>query len=156
MAHGAARVLFGTAFVVALCASQTCSNKEFGQCGGKGYSGETCCPHYDNCTFVNPYYSQCQPKDLCLNVMYAQCGGMDHHDPPRPWTKANHHQTCCPPSFDCTFVNSYYSQCQYNSTNTTCAAKYQQCGGEGWTGPTCCIPGFECDADPPGSKWYKG
>merc|ERR1719458_1995258 len=25
-----------------------------------------------------------------------------------------------------------------------CAAAYQQCGGMGWAGPTCCQPGCKC------------
>ena len=107
-------------------------------------------------SFINAFYSQCQPKDLCLNPQYGQCGGFDHHQPPRPWTKANHHSTCCPDSFDCTYSNPYYSQCDFNATNSTCATKYAQCGGEGWTGPTCCIPGFECQKDPKNPKYYSG
>ena len=130
-----------------------CGNKEWGQCGGQGWSGETCCPDYDECKFVNQYFSQCQAKDVCLNPMYGQCGGYDHHDPPRPWNEANHHQTCCPPSFNCSFQSKYYSQCVFDSHNTTCASAYDQCGGKGWTGKTCCIPGFKCEAD---SEFYSG
>jgi len=134
-----------------------CGNKEFDQCGGQGFAGETCCQSYDNCSYVNDYYSQCQPKDICLNPMYGQCGGFDHHQPPRPWTKDNHHQQCCPPSFFCEYKDQYYSQCQFNaSTPTKCASKYAQCGGEGWTGPTCCIPGFECTPDAKTPKYYSG
>ena len=89
------------------------------------------------------WYSQ--PKNLCLNPQYGQCGGTDHHQPPRPWTPANHHQTCCPKSFFCNFQTKYYSQCIFNTTaNTTCASSYAQCGGKGWTGKTCCIPGYKC------------
>ncbi|KAF9052082.1 putative acetylxylan esterase precursor [Panaeolus papilionaceus] len=29
---------------------------------------------------------------------------------------------------------------------TNCAAKYGQCGGQGWTGPTCCQSGSTCQA----------
>lgn len=134
-----------------------CANKEFGQCGGSGWSGDTCCPDYDECKTVNAYFSQCMPKNLCLNPMYGQCGGMDNHQPPRPWTPANHHQTCCPPSFECSFQSQYYSQCVFNTTaNTTCATAYQQCGGEGWTGKTCCIPGFECTPDAVNPRYYSG
>ena len=25
-----------------------------------------------------------------------------------------------------------------------CAQPFQQCGGKGWTGPTCCVPGYKC------------
>jgi len=139
--------------VLLALALASCPNKEFGQCGGKGWSGSTCCPDYDKCTNVNEYYSQCEPLNLCLNVMYGQCGGMDHHQPPRPWTPANHHPTCCPSSFECVYQTKYFSQCQYNATNTTCAGAFKQCGGAGWTGKTCCVPGFKCKAD---NKYYSG
>ena len=45
--------------------SGDCANKEYDQCGGQGFPGPTCCPSYDACTVINPYYSQCQPKDFC-------------------------------------------------------------------------------------------
>lgn len=133
-----------------------CHNKEYDQCGGQGFPGETCCPTYDNCTYVNPYYSQCQPKDLCLNPVYGQCGGYDHNQPPRPWNSTYHHQTCCPDSFLCLYQNEYYSQCVYDPANTTCSLGYKQCGGDGWSGPTCCIPGFACQPDPVNPKYYSG
>jgi len=132
----------------------TCGNAEFDQCGGTGFSGETCCPSFDKCEFVNQFFSQCQPKDLCLVPQFGQCGGMDHHQPPRPWTPANHHQTCCPPSFYCSYQSAFFSQCAYNTTaNTTCAAAYGQCGGSGWSGKTCCIPGYSCTVR---NQYYSG
>ena len=39
-------------------AGTACSNKEYGQCGGKGWAGETCCQDFDKCNFVNAFYSQ--------------------------------------------------------------------------------------------------
>jgi|GEM_PF-5585692 len=52
---------------------QYCSQL-YGQCGGEGYTGPTCCaftqdstsppssPTGSACVYVNPYYSQCQPQ----------------------------------------------------------------------------------------------
>lgn len=131
-----------------------CPTPEWGQCGGKDWSGSTCCKAYDECHVVNAYYSQCQPHDLCLNPEYGQCGGFDHHQPPRPWNSTFNHSTCCPPSFDCQEKNRYYSQCVYDNKTSTCAGAYKQCGGRGWSGPTCCIPGFKCVSD--GSGYYSG
>jgi hypothetical protein len=87
--------------------SQSCTNKEWGQCGGQTWHGETCCPSYDTCKTINTFYAQCQPQNLCLNVMYGQCGGYDHHQPPQPWTPKYHHQTCCPDSFYCEYQSQY-------------------------------------------------
>jgi hypothetical protein len=148
-------ILLVGASVIAVSAQSSCTNKEWGQCGGKQWTGPTCCPSYDTCKKVNDYYSQCMPHGICLNPMYSQCGGYDHHQPPRPWTPANHHSTCCPPSFDCKFQTKYYSQCVFNATNSSCASEYQQCGGQGWKGPTCCIPGFKCTPDSKSPQYYS-
>ncbi|KAI5481074.1 Carbohydrate-Binding Module Family 1 protein, cellulose binding protein [Pseudohyphozyma bogoriensis] len=48
-------------------ASASCANAvygtgfAYGQCGGIGYSGATCCPSGYVCTYSNAYYSQCIP-----------------------------------------------------------------------------------------------
>ncbi|PPR04239.1 hypothetical protein CVT24_013322 [Panaeolus cyanescens] len=34
----------------------------------------------------------------------------------------------------------------------TCSAKWGQCGGQGWTGPTCCVSGSTCQAQ---NQWYS-
>ncbi|KAK4121203.1 carbohydrate-binding module family 1 protein [Parathielavia appendiculata] len=36
--------------------------------------------------------------------------------------------------------------------STNCAAKWGQCGGSGWTGPTCCQSGSTCQAS---NQWYS-
>nr|AHE13929.1 endo-1,4-beta-xylanase B [Achaetomium sp. Xz-8] len=35
---------------------------------------------------------------------------------------------------------------------SNCAAKWAQCGGQGWTGPTCCQSGSTCQA---ANQWYS-
>lgn len=37
-------------------------------------------------------------------------------------------------------------------TPTKCSPAYGQCGGTGWTGPTCCVAGFTCDRS---QQWYQ-
>jgi len=150
--------------LLAFSAPETCVNKEFDQCGGKEFKGDTCCPTYDNCSYVNDFYFQCQPKDLCLNPEFGQCGGKEKNPPFAPWDKAHHHQTCCPDSFYCSKQDDYYSQCLYNSSLSKCAEQYQQCGGidsdgkpwgsqndpnTGYKKPelTCCQPGYNCTPD---------
>ncbi|KAJ9133835.1 Glucanase [Pleurostoma richardsiae] len=39
---------------------QSCATV-WGQCGGQGYSGATCCASGSTCVYSNPYYSQCLP-----------------------------------------------------------------------------------------------
>ncbi|PPQ74713.1 hypothetical protein CVT24_003929 [Panaeolus cyanescens] len=38
------------------------------------------------------------------------------------------------------------------TTAPTCSAKWGQCGGQGWTGPTCCQSGSTCQAQ---NQWYS-
>ena len=89
--------------LLAFSAPETCVNKEFDQCGGKvrgaalprqagtkasehdprrfewqEFKGDTCCPTYDNCSYVNDFYFQCQPKDLCLNPEFGQVRTRSH------------------------------------------------------------------------------
>lgn len=41
------------------------------------------------------------------------------------------------------------------TTTTTgggCAAAWEKCGGDSWTGPTCCSSGYQCERE---SEWYS-
>ena len=136
--------MLSTLSIVALAAAAAaffdCANKEYDQCGGQGWTGPTCCLPYDKCTVINPYYSQCQPKDFCKTPDFGQCNGTDKGQPiPKD------HQ-CCPPSFECNATDPpYYSQCIPSNVTSNCSQPYGQCGGKDWTGPTCCIPGYVCN-----------
>lgn len=113
-----------------------------------------------NCTFVNPFYSQCQPKDLCLVPEYGQCDGIDSKTQ-KPWDPK---KKCCPPSFHCNFHTQYYSQCEPDPpTPGKCMNAYEQCGGRDSDGKpwgtkdvekTCCIPGYHCSVKDP--VYYSG
>lgn len=138
--------------------ANTCTNKEFDKCGGKDFSGETCCQDYDSCNVINEYYSQCQPKDICLVAEFGQCDGIDHEG--KAWDPK---KKCCPPSFHCEYQTQYYSQCKADPpTPGKCAQAYAQCGGQDAAGKpwgtnttekTCCIPGYHCALT---NKYYSG
>ncbi|KAL1503092.1 hypothetical protein AB1Y20_011155 [Prymnesium parvum] len=145
--------------IVSVAFAADCVNKEFDQCGGQGFAGDTCCPLYDNCTTVNTFYSQCQPKDLCLVPEFGQCDGVDKTG--KAWDPK---KKCCPDSFHCEFQSKYYSQCKPNPpTPGKCAQAYEQCGGKDSDGnpwgtkdeeKTCCIPGYHCAVKDP--VYYSG
>ncbi|KAI8799311.1 Alpha/Beta hydrolase protein [Cladochytrium replicatum] len=67
MKHNIAVVLLAICVAQALGAAveprQACSAL-WGQCGGQGWSGPTCCASGSTCTFSNPYYSQCLPGSV--------------------------------------------------------------------------------------------
>jgi len=81
----------------------------WGQCGGPGATGTTCCTAGDGCIFQSASYSQCVPETAptasssptssCTTV-YGQCGGTGYTG----LTK------CCTGS-TCVYNSAYYSQC---------------------------------------------
>lgn len=142
-------------------AAQGCSAL-YGQCGGIGWTGSTCCATGSSCQYVNDYYYQCLTYggNLDCSATYGQCGGIG-------WIGS----TCCQSDWSCQYLNDYYSQClppadistptpiepttsatstsSSTSTSTStaasaCATNWGQCGGNGWTGPTCCKGDWAC------------
>ncbi|CAF1102542.1 unnamed protein product [Rotaria sp. Silwood1] len=119
---------------------------QWDQCGGIGWTGPTtCCAPYV-CTYSNDWYSQClqgssssSSANQGCSALWGQCAGIG-------WTGPT---TCCAP-YVCTYSNDWYSQClqgptqppssssSSSSANQGCSALWGQCGGIGWTGPTCC------------------
>ena len=106
----------------------------------------------DNSSDSSSNYLSDSNNASCPNKQYDQCGGGKDFSGP----------TCCPSGNTCVFINEYYSQCQStlpgpgsgpspsspgsspSSPPGSCAEKYDQCGGIGWIGPTCCPPGQKC------------
>ncbi|UJR33237.1 hypothetical protein I4U23_020692 [Adineta vaga] len=79
--------------------------------------------------------------------IYEQCAGEGYGNFP------------CAPGLGCFRRNRWYSSCQpscpknvgweceaYTAPVVTIAAGWDQCGGEGWGGPSVCEPGFVCYA----------
>lgn len=133
-------------------AAQGC-NALYGQCGGVGWAGERCCATGSSCQYENDYYLQCRPYPGNSNCSptYGQCGGIG-------WNGA----TCCQSDWACTYNNDYYYQClpprdvaipspttattasATNPAPSNCATNWGQCGGTGWSGPTCCKDNWPC------------
>jgi hypothetical protein len=38
-----------------------CDNADWAQCGGKEFTGATCCPAGSACAYTNEWWSQCAP-----------------------------------------------------------------------------------------------
>ena len=76
--------------------------EEFGQCGGKDYTGPARCKESCTCVFINDYYSQCihteNSNEKCQS-RWKQCDGIGFK------------KTCCKQGSECTFKNKWYSQC---------------------------------------------
>ncbi|GAA5932687.1 hypothetical protein JCM3775_002209 [Rhodotorula graminis] len=128
----------------------------YGQCGGQGWTSDTCCVAGYTCVYSNDYSkasatsSSSAPAATSTASAYGQCGGIGFAP------------MLCPASFSCQYVNDYYSQClvqaattQATSTTSTKASSTStaplatatamgQCGGLG--APTrLCPAGYVCD-----------
>jgi hypothetical protein len=64
-------------------ARRTCENKEYDQCGGKDWTGATCCPDGLVCAKESDYYSQCSrtPAPPPPPTPQFQCPDGDAHFP---------------------------------------------------------------------------
>ena len=91
---------------------------------------------------------------------YGQCGGVDPATQ-QPWPT---NKSCCPPSFICEKQDQYYSQCDPDTSNHTCAGPNDQCGGMDTQQPpkpwgslpsekSCCLAGYSCIKD---NDYYSG
>lgn len=144
-------IFAATVFTTTAAASSTAPN--WSQCGGKGYTGPTACEPSSYCLFQSDWYSQCvpgtnpNPSGKNCVATWGQCGGIAFKGP-----------DCCQYGSSCSYQNEWYSQCVPDTIKKPsvlkplkederfekCAPIYGQCGGEGWTGPTCCWGGFAC------------
>jgi hypothetical protein len=88
--------------------STTCSGL-YQQCGGKSWSGPTCCVKKSVCQVTNEWYSQCVPTnepldpndpDFKCSAVWQQCAGKSWSGP-----------TCCQSGSVCQTTNEYYAQC---------------------------------------------
>lgn len=71
---------------------------------------------------------------MCLTPtagLFEKCGGEGYFG-----------VTKCGVDMVCTYVNEYYSQCEFAGGNGV--APWGQCGGQGYDGPTNCLAGFAC------------
>tara|TARA_B110001452_G_scaffold153195_1_gene127456 strand:+ start:163 stop:813 length:651 start_codon:yes stop_codon:yes gene_type:complete len=135
-----------------------CATAAYGQCGGTGFTGDSCCPDGSECVLRSADYSQCSPA--CLNEAWGQCGGKDFLG-----------SSCCPGSHSCVLRSVDFSQCVPQSpavavpavaavavpaavpvaaaalplSDPGCTTKpWTQCGGKKYTGAKCCPDGYHC------------
>jgi Fungal cellulose binding domain len=75
---------------------------EHDQCGGKAWSGSTCCTVGYACKKIDEWYSQCQeiPYTGPCALKWTQCGGTGIPTP-----------KCCQPGYKCKFYSQNYGQC---------------------------------------------
>merc|ERR1719361_2466839 len=92
---------------------------------------------------------KCAAADACVGIEYNIGGRCE------VWTRAEGIQVSKAVSerFSC----YRYSDIVSTTVTTTgtasgCAAAWEKCGGNAWTGPTCCVTGYQCERE---SQWYS-
>ena len=80
----------------------------YGKCAGKDMK-ERCCEPYNSCTYVNEFWSGCQPGGLPADLVpwYGACDGTGHVGP-----------TECEPGSTCVARDEHFSMCDPGSRTT--------------------------------------
>ncbi|OQO07910.1 hypothetical protein B0A48_06702 [Cryoendolithus antarcticus] len=104
--------------------TNTANTRSYQQCGGIGYAGPTECPSDLPCTRFNDYFSTCGPPATTSST----------------WSTTTMSTTTTTTTTPPTITTS--------STTTILPPRaYAQCGGQGYTGPTTCPPGYPCQRE---------
>merc|ERR1712187_171247 len=109
------------------------------QCGGQGWQGSTCCASGLTCAVLNEWFSMCEPSS------YVEEAGTTTA---APATAAPAATTTTAPTT--TAMTS--TAAPATTADGACAGPWEQCGGNGWTGATCCVSGYACNEL---SEWHS-
>ncbi|KAI8812223.1 putative endo-1,4-beta-xylanase [Cladochytrium replicatum] len=96
-----------------------------------------------------PFDSNYQPKPAYYGITEALGGSAVTTAPGATSTRTTTTTTVIPPVT--TTVQTSASPAPTNGGGN-CSAKWGQCGGNGWTGPTCCVAGTTCTFN---NAWYS-
>lgn len=108
--------------------AQDCTNSAWSQCAGTTFTGETCCPDGTSCQQFDEWWSGCVSE--CPAGQGWDCETLNG---PTPKPTPNPTSPPVEPS-DCT------------------NAAWAQCGGNGFTGSTCCPADYACTY---GNDWWS-
>jgi len=119
-----------------------CTKDKYAQCGGIGFAGDTCCPAGMWCMETSEWWAQCEP---CAETWDVRCSNpassFEPMNSPAPSPAALVPaptqlvvSTTSPPTTACTNDD------------------YDQCGGEGFGGNSCCPFGTWCM---PTNQWWS-
>merc|ERR1712060_939484 len=119
-----------TAATTSSASSGACA-EEWGQCGGQDWTGSTCCASGLKCVRQTVWFSICEHISAVEPQSTTAVGSTTAASTPAPVT------TSAAPA---------------TTAIGTCAGPWEQCGGDGWTGTTCCASGYFCNAL---SEWHS-
>merc|ERR1712187_15729 len=110
------------------------------QCGGQGWQGSTCCASGLTCAEQNEWFSMCKLSSLVEEADTS--------------TIAPATETPAATSAMATTIAATTSTAAPLATTPdgACAGPWEQCGGNGWTGTSCCVAGYTCNEV---SEWHS-
>ncbi|GAA5827137.1 hypothetical protein JCM11251_001133 [Rhodosporidiobolus azoricus] len=123
----------------------TCNNAFYGQCGGLAWLGPSCCPEGSACVAASAFYAQCVPGGSASSSTSVTTAA------PTTTTQSSSSsssssKTTQPPSSSSSSSSSQTTTSSSRTTSSTAAAptcdasrQWQQCGGQGFTGSSCCL-----------------
>lgn len=116
---------------------------EGGKCGGAGWAGPFQCEKLTQCTFVDAATSLCQSIYPPVETPPAPARGLP--GPPGPGGVQPSSAVSPPPPLGAGAPRGFNA--------SACSFRYQQCGGTGYAGPTCCHGDNACVRE---SEWWSG
>jgi len=116
-------------------ASSGACAEEWDQCGGQEWTGSTCCASGLTCIKQTIWFSICEPNSAVGTETTTVAGSTSAAATAAPVTS-----TAAPATPATTEASG------------SCAGPWEQCGGAGWTGTTCCASGYFCNAL---SEWHS-
>merc|ERR1711933_232613 len=111
--------------------------EEWGQCGGQDWTGSTCCASGLTCIKQTIWFSICEPSF----AVGAETTTIEGSATTTSAAATGVPVTTAAPATPAT-----------TEASGSCAGPWEQCGGAGWTGTTCCASGYFCDAL---SEWHS-
>ncbi|GAA5915963.1 hypothetical protein JCM6882_000193 [Rhodosporidiobolus microsporus] len=143
-----------------------CANAFYGQCGGLTWMGATCCPSGSACVSSGPYYAQCVPgassgSTSTTTSAAAQTSSSSTSSSASKTTTTTQAQTTTSSKTTTTTTSSTTTTTSSRTSTTTSSSAapapsctgtgfaWGQCGGQTWTGATCCPSGYYCSYSGP-------
>ncbi|GAA6055058.1 hypothetical protein JCM3770_001777, partial [Rhodotorula araucariae] len=115
---------------------------EYGQCGGSGYSGATCCPSGFVCTFSNDWYSQCLPGVSSTTPSSSQVQQSSTSLAPSTTSTTPAQQSSTSKASSSSSTSATATQSTAPKICAGTITGYSQCGGQNWAQDTCCVAGY--------------
>lgn len=126
----------------------------YAQCGGNGWTGPVCCTPGYTCTEFSQWYSNCRPTNSTLppSPQPSPVGPTPVPSPVAPTSVPTVVPTNAPTVAPTASPTAAPTAVPTPTPTQSCAGQWAQCGGQGWTGPTCCLNNCKCVEQ---SQWYS-